>query len=167
DRPFSSAGLAERLGILPQHHRLLNRMLGMLGEEGVLRLRSTDWEVERSPLAPDVQALWKGLIERYPAYHMELALLKRCEQGLAQVLRGELDPLQLIFAEGSLTTAEIFYEDSPSFRIYNLLTQKAIGKVVDRLPAGRSLRILEIGAGTGGVTSYVLPKLPPQRTEYV
>src|SRR5690606_8618345 len=39
--------------------------------------------------------------------------------------------------------------------------------LVTSLPADRPLRILEIGAGTGGTTAYLLPHLPPTRTEYV
>ena len=35
------------------------------------------------------------------------------------------------------------------------------------LPQGRTIRILEIGAGTGGTTASVLPGLPADRVEYV
>src|SRR5262249_50826464 len=35
------------------------------------------------------------------------------------------------------------------------------------LPPQRPLRILEIGAGTGALTSYVLPELPAHCTDYV
>src|SRR5205085_5444328 len=34
-------------------------------------------------------------------------------------------------------------------------------------PAAAPLRVLEIGAGTGGTTSFVLPALPAARTKYV
>ena len=36
-----------------------------------------------------------------------------------------------------------------------------------RLPDDRKLRILEVGAGTGGTTAHVLPLLPADRTEYL
>ena len=45
--------------------------------------------------------------------------------------------------------------------------QKALGEIARRLPKGRALRILEIGGGTGGMTSFVLPVLPEHCTEYV
>jgi SAM-dependent methyltransferase len=39
--------------------------------------------------------------------------------------------------------------------------------VVETWPEERSLRLLEIGAGFGSTTGYVLPVLPPERTSYV
>jgi NADPH:quinone reductase-like Zn-dependent oxidoreductase/SAM-dependent methyltransferase/acyl carrier protein len=83
------------------------------------------------------------------------------------VLRGEKDPLQLLFPEGSTAITEHFYQDSPLFRLYNTIVQQAIRQVLSRLPEGGTVRILEVGAGTGGMTTYVLPKLPAGRTEYV
>ena len=39
--------------------------------------------------------------------------------------------------------------------------------VIESLPPGRTLRVLEVGAGTGGSTAAILPALPPYRTEYL
>ncbi len=54
-----------------------------------------------------------------------------------------------------------------SFRGSNLLVAESVAAVVKNLPEGRTLRVLEIGAGTGGMTSHVLPRLPADRTDYV
>ncbi|MCC5623981.1 type I polyketide synthase, partial [Nostoc sp. CHAB 5715] len=164
---ISTDSLAKQLGVISQHHSLLSRMLEILEQKGWLWQTDNQWEVYKIPFVKEPQETWKRLIAECPAYLAELMLLGRCGQKLAEVLRGEVDPLQLIFSEGSLATSEHLYQDSPSYRIYNLLVQKAIAKALERLPEGRKVRILEIGAGTGSMTSYVLPKLPPNRTEYV
>jgi SAM-dependent methyltransferase len=114
----------------------------------------------------DPQETWKALLAQFPAYQAELILLGRCGQQLASVLREEVDPLELIFPKGSLITEQL-YQDAPSGRIYNLLVQKAIATALERLPKEQTVRILEIGAGTGGMTSYVLPVLPTNRTNYI
>ena len=49
----------------------------------------------------------------------------------------------------------------------NRLVQQSLAAALEQLPAGRPLRVLEIGAGTGGTTGYVLYHvLPVERTEY-
>ncbi|MCC5600905.1 type I polyketide synthase [Nostoc favosum] len=160
--------LAQELGVISQHKRLLGQMLEILQEEGVLRLLLDDqWEVCHILELNDPIETWKKLLAQFPAYQAELTLLGRCGQKLAHVLQGEVDPLQLLFPEGSQTTTEHLYQDSPTYRIYNLLAQKVVVKALESLPQGRTVRILEIGAGTGAMTSYVLPKLPQQWTEYV
>jgi acyl transferase domain-containing protein/thioesterase domain-containing protein/acyl carrier protein len=164
---ISTDSLAKQLGIASQHRRLLGRMLEILQEEGVLHRVDDQWEVCQIPELKEPIETWKALLQQEPAYQAELMLLLRCGEKLDRVLRGEVDPLQLIFPEGSLTTSEHLYQNSPTFRIYNLLIEKAIAKAIERLPKGRKLRILEIGAGTGSMTSYVLPKLPALQTEYV
>ena len=75
--------------------------------------------------------------------------------------------MQLLFPEGSTVITEHFYQDSLLFRLYNTIVQQAVSRALSRLPEGRTVRILEVGAGTGGMTTYVLPKLPAGRTEYV
>jgi len=159
--------LAQQLGVVSQHHRLLGRMLEILQEDGVLRRVENEWEVCQLPEFKEPQEIWKALLTRFPAYQAELMLLGRCGDKLAEVLRGEVDPLQLIFPEGSLATSEHLYQDSPTFRVYNLLVQKAIRAALEPLLSGRKVRILEIGGGTGSMTSYVLPVLPAKQTEYV
>jgi len=159
--------LAKQLGVVSQHHRLLGRMLEILQEEGVLGQVGDQWQVCQIPDVKEPIETWKALLAQLSAHQAELMLLERCGQKLALVLRGEVDPLQLIFPDGSLTTSEHLYQDSPTSRIYNLLVQKAIAKALERLPQGRKVRILEIGAGTGSTTSYVLSHLPAKRTDYV
>ena len=165
---FSADELAEELNVIEQHARLFPRYLTMLAEDGWLRsIDASRWEVISAPGYDTPQNLWTNLLTKNPAFFAELTLIGRCGQGLADVLRGETNPLQLIFPEGSLATAEHLYSDSPSTRLYNFLTEQAVARLIQNLPADRPIRVLEIGAGTGGLTSYLLPRFPRDRTEYV
>jgi len=182
---FHGDSLADQLGIVERHRRLLARYLAMLAEDGVLRPISDPgpqngepspegvaaaagwWKVASPPDYDAPQRIWMNLLSQNPAFFGELTLIGRCGRGLAEVLTGTTNPLQLIFPEGSLANAEHLYSDSPSTRIYNVLTERALSRVLEHLPTDRPLRILEIGAGTGGLTSFLLPRLPAGRTEYV
>jgi len=107
------------------------------------------------------------LMEQYPEYRSQLVLMERCASQLADVLSGNLDPLHLLFPGGSMDDLEGVYQDTPYAQVYNKLIQATIQMALDKLPEERHLRILEIGAGTGATTSYVMPVLPSNRVEYV
>src|SRR6185436_407132 len=49
----------------------------------------------------------------------------------------------------------------------NELTVRVLAEAVRGLPPDRKLRIVEIGAGTGGTTEYLLDRLPADRVEYL
>jgi NADPH:quinone reductase-like Zn-dependent oxidoreductase/SAM-dependent methyltransferase/aryl carrier-like protein len=160
--------LMERLKIAPRHRRLLERHLQMLASAGYLKKTgAAKWTVKRRPRNRNPQEIWTQTVSQYPSYLAELGLIKRCGSSLTQALRGEIDPSQLIFPEGSTEMAEHFYQDSPSFRFYNMMVQKVVSQALSRFPEGRAVRILEVGAGTGGITTDVLPNLPENRTDYV
>jgi SAM-dependent methyltransferase/acyl carrier protein len=95
-----------------------------------------------------------------------LEYLDRCGQMAAGILTGKSSPLETLFPGGSLTLAERLYEQWPLSRYYNGIARAAIESLVRTLPHGDKLRILEIGAGTGGTTSALLPILPAGRTLY-
>ena len=165
---FSTSEVIERYQIVPQHQRLLGRLLQILQEIDILqRVDAAQWEVQRVPAGVDPQTTEQSLRHQYPDCAAELDLLSRCGQSLAAVLQGECDPLQLLFPDGSLGLVERLYQDSPAAQVINQQVQRAITIALEQLPPGRTVRILEIGAGTGGTTAFVLPQLAGDRTEYV
>lgn len=164
---FSIDALAEQLRIAGDRRQLLGRFLEMFEEEGLLCKDDGRWRVAHTPESRDPRGCWRAILERFPAYEAELLLQERCGRSLAEILRGEVDPLELIFPEGSTALLGHLYQDAPSSRVYNSIIQETIRAAVQTLPEERPLRILEIGAGTGGMTAHVLSVLPSSRTEYV
>ena len=156
--------LAARLGVIDRHQRLLARWLSILADEGVLHWCGDDWEVIAPLPRVEIEARRGSVIAKYPIASAEVALLDRCGPQLAGVLRGEVDPLHLLFPNGSLALTEPLYKTSPSARAYNALVQQVLSTAL----ADRSgpVRVLEIGAGTGATTSFVLSALPMDRTAY-
>ncbi len=159
--------LVQKLGIVPRYQRLLQRLLGFLVEDGALIKEGDGWTVIGSLPAIDSNAAWRSVLDGFPAFYAELSLLANCGNRLAEVLQGTTNPVDLIFQNGSSVTTEHLYHGSPSFKAYNLLAAKAVATAIAKLPEERTLRILEIGAGTGGMTTGILHHLPADRTEYV
>ncbi|PZD72651.1 Phthiocerol/phenolphthiocerol synthesis polyketide synthase type I PpsC [Acaryochloris thomasi RCC1774] len=163
-QPFPFAALRQQ--IQPQHHRLLHRLIEVLTEQDILIAQGANqWQIKKVPTLEAPAQRLQGLQTHYPACQAEISLLGRCGQGLASVLQGQ-DPLNLLFPDGSVADVEALYQDSPAAQVANQWVVDAIATAIQDLPTDRTIRILEIGAGTGGTTAYVLPQLPGYRTEY-
>lgn len=164
-KDFTFAFIAEQLGVVNQHQRLLSRLLEILSEERILRQVNDRWEVLRVPSVQEPQE--RAILVEYPVLEAQLSLLQRCGQELAQVLQGKRHPLQLLFPNGDSTSLTKLYQDSPVARVMNAMVQKTIAIALENLPKRSVVRILEIGAGTGGTTAHILPHLSAEQTEYL
>jgi SAM-dependent methyltransferase len=141
--------------------------LALAAEDGWLAHTDHGWRVVADPLTEEAAVLHQNLVARFPDFGADLQLARRCATGLPGVLRGETDPLELLFGGEAAQLTERLYEQSPPARFYNEALARAVEALVRRLPAGRPIRVLELGAGTGGTTAHLLPMLPVDRTEYV
>ena len=159
--------LAETLAVVDTRRRLLGRLLDILTEEEILTTDGGVLKVSRLPGLPDPQAESKSLLENHPEAAAELVLLDRCSAALADVLQGKVDALDVIFPGGDASLAEKLYRDSPGAAAMNGLVRRALAEIVAKLPGDTTLRVLEVGAGTGGTTAAILPELSAERTEYV
>ena len=165
DEKISISELMARLGVAAHYDGLLGRLLSTLEEEGMISRHGEHWRVATFR-TEDCDRLWKDLLYELPSYHAELTLIGRCGRALSGALTGSLDPVELIFPEKS-GVAEHLYESSPTYLLYNKLLEQFGRELAAKVSYKRTLRILEIGAGTGGSTGYLLRALPAQRTSYV
>ena len=164
---FTLASLADAWHVLPQYLRQLQRLLRILTEEEFIRPEGDRWIVSTTQKRHDTTSRLESLLVRHPLARPEIILLQRCVSQLMSVLRGEVDPLRLLFpSDGSVSAADI-YRDSVGGRTMNVLVAEAVAAFAAALPAGRTLRVLEIGAGTGATTESIQQRLDPDRTRYV
>jgi amino acid adenylation domain-containing protein len=163
---FTFSATAEALGIAERHHRLLRRVLRLLADDGVLKQAGRRFWVKQTAAEVNPDAMLDVLVAEAPAMQGEIGVLRRCGGALAEVLTGRRDPLSLLFpAQGD--GAGAFYETSPYARTVNGLLRDVAKALAGSLPRGRTLRVLEVGAGTGGATGAVLEGLAPTRPHYV
>ncbi len=165
--------LRERLGVVEEHSRLFRRMLEMLARSEVLEESDDGFLVRLGPddplpeeLPPDLEAFAASMTEWYPHGLTEIGLFKRSGEALADVLQGNAAPLTLLFSSGEPTAADLYLK-APVARAANRMLSEAVRNLVDALPVGRRLRVIEIGAGTGSATASVLPELPDGQFDYV
>ncbi len=165
--------LRQRLGVLDEHSRLFRRMLDILAQSGVLETADEDFVVAigvEDPLPEGIpdnpEQFAAQVIERYAYASSEIGIFRRSAGALAEVLRGEEDPLSLLFGSGEPSAADLYFK-APIYRASNRMLGDAVRTLVAGLPEGRRLRVIEVGAGTGSATESVLPALPEGRYDYM
>ncbi|MCI4066432.1 amino acid adenylation domain-containing protein [Micromonospora sp. R77] len=168
DAAHTWAEIAAATGAASRHHRLLRRWLGALVTEGVL---SADGDAYRlaGPPAPDATAAAWAAVEAAapPGEAGLLEYFRRSIANLPALLRGEDDPLELLFPDGRLDVSRQLYEDALFNRWANAAAGAVAARLAAELPADRPLRILEVGAGGGGTTAAILGALAGRSLDYL
>ncbi len=86
---------------------------------------------------------------------------------LADLVTDRVSVQELLFPDGSMTTADAFYRDNVISRYLNLGARSAVADAVRRLAVDRSpVRILELGAGVGGMTDDIVAGLAGLPVDY-
>jgi acyl transferase domain-containing protein/SAM-dependent methyltransferase len=161
---FSTDSLAKRVGVVQAHRRLFGRMLAILAEEGIIKSAGNDhWSVASVAEAKASSTAFSGA-ER--AGQVEYRLLDRCGKALARVITGRVEPLELLFPGGDSSDVQELYREGPLLNALNGAISALAADMAALASPARGLRILEIGAGTGGSTRAILKALPETGIEY-
>ena len=97
------------------------------------------------------------ILARLPQHSSEHILLHSTASRLAECLTNRADPIALMF--GSSQARELLedvYTNAPMFKAGNTLLAKYLREVLKYTKVDRPIEILELGAGTGGTTGYLL-----------
>jgi amino acid adenylation domain-containing protein/non-ribosomal peptide synthase protein (TIGR01720 family) len=89
-------------------------------------------------------------------------LLHSCVSNLNQVLAGKIKSVEAMFPGGDVSMVENVYKKNEILRIYSQLVASSIRKMIEiklqERPSDK-IRILEIGAGTGGTSAFVFEEI--------
>ncbi|MER5264926.1 SDR family NAD(P)-dependent oxidoreductase [Actinosynnema sp. NPDC002837] len=152
-------------GLLTKHLRLVELQLPQAEAAGLVRpVAPGRWRL--SGAVADSDALVRQVLADVPSAAVETIVAFGANRAVVDVLRGELDPLEQLATDENQRLLAQFYDLGPVCRFHNLVVQELVRQVVRRWPADRPLRVLEVGAGTGGLTAAVLPVLPADRAHY-
>ncbi len=166
--PHTIDSLLRATGILATHRHLVTRWLRHLEADGSLHRDGDSYARSDSPRAHDtLSALWAEADERLRPNRELLAYVKNCAHRLTAIVTGRESALESLFPNGSFELARGLYEGSASMRYINALASAGLEAVARALASGHTLRVLEVGAGTGGTTSSLVPVLPADRTDYL
>ena len=117
--------------------------------------------------ADSASGLLSASIGKYPGHLPEALLCGATCAELGPIMRGEKEAVQVLFSTGGADLLDQFYGDGLVTSPWLAAIGRAVEEVARQLPEGRGLRILEIGAGTGGLASQVLPLIERGLHSYV
>ena len=161
------AALFDQLGIDAGHRRFARALLRVLEQAGRVQRVQGGWSMR--PLAPvqDAAQCLRAALGSHPSLVAELVLLHRAGSALPEILTGRRNAIEALHPGGLPSLAEHLDQDAPARRARHRLVASCVLRIAAHHSPGRLLRILEIGAATGGVTAHLLGGLPADRCQYV
>lgn len=155
----SLSQLRQRFGVIDKYQRLFEGILQMLQDIGAVQGNRHGY-LRTAPTEPfELAQAAQDLRQAYPGFSAHIDLLQDCLEALPEVLRGNILATDVIFPGSSLHKVTSLYHDNPVVDYFNRRVADCVVARIEQLAAmlkaGEKIRILEVGAGTGG-TSAVL-----------
>jgi mycobactin polyketide synthetase MbtD len=157
--------IAERVQFVERHRWVLRQWLhelttrGFLHHDGGYRRARALPSPTRSNLVEVCSDL--GYLPPFGQF------LDDANRHLADLVADRVSVQELLFPDGSMTRADAFYRDNAISRYLNLGARSAVADAVRRLAGERSpVRILELGAGVGGMTDDIVAGLAGLPVDY-
>ncbi len=158
-----SAGLLSQTGAGKQHASCI-KLLAKAGLASIEHDTATLTASGQTAVAlPGLAQERTRFLAAHPSLEGCLALLDDCLDHYPAIIRGELDPLTVLFPRGSMDRVESVYANNEVQDLFNRDVARTVARWCQgRIAAtpGQTLRIVEIGAGTGATTAAVLAALP-------
>lgn len=171
--------LRKKLGIINPYKQLYEALLDIMQQSGFIQIEKqfvrTTSRLDNQELQNEVQHLEHRFneLEGHLEIKSHLDLLWTCFQNYADILRGNVLATDIIFPDSSMTNVEDIYQNNVIADYFNELIvwglRSYIHKRLPKLQAGEKIKILEVGAGTGGTSAKVFKGIHEfgDKVEYV
>ena len=168
DRPRTLEQARRELGIPERQGRLLRALLEGLAAEGWMSRHGDDWAWCARRGDADAAALASRIAVEHADCAAVVCVVRRCGESLRDVLAGKVEGVDVLFPGGdSESVASIYRRDSATSGGIHDLVEDAILEAIGGMAArGEPVRILEVGAGTGGTTRGVLTRLSASGVDF-
>jgi len=178
DAQHSLEDIQAAMKVHPKCYRLLRRWLKTLCSEkwlqkdddtGLYRLFVPLEKLEKD----DLRCSWQKIeqLDQEVQYGSEiLQYFRECSDKLPGLLRGDVDPLNLLFPQGKTHRAFAAYHDNLAIHYLNRVSIDGvltIAKQHARTNPERPLKILEVGAGVGSLSVDLIPALASYHVDYL
>ena len=152
--------------VRPTHGPLVARWLQHLADDGYLERQPDGTFAGGSALPPaDLDAAVAAATVAFAGPDPLLAYVAAFGERLAAIVTGAESAVALLFPDGSSDIVDFLYSRSATARYLNGIGAAAVAAVATARQH-QPLRVLEIGAGTGGTSAALMAALPADLTSY-
>ncbi|HEX2925745.1 MAG TPA: methyltransferase, partial [Ruminiclostridium sp.] len=95
----------------------------------------------------------------YSELKPHINLVTVCTSELFKVIKGQTSATDILFPNSSLKLLDGIYSGNPIANYFNMLVAYGVNAVAESIGQNRTVKILEVGAGTGSATDFVLSAL--------
>ena len=163
----TAEALRARIAPAPRHARQFGAVLDLLERAGFLLRRGERVEVAEAVLDPALldrldrpQIAEDALAARAQWLAPFLVAARRCIGAYPEILAGRVAATEVLFPGGNASLVEPLYRGNPIADHFNATTAEAVLSAARARPAGAPpLRVVEVGAGTGGTAMPVMERL--------
>lgn len=163
---LSSENSFSQAGIKDEQRLLWNHCLKILVKTGIIEKHGDDWKIISEARESHPDLIVDNLIFQYPNALIELTLFSRVAGNLAAILTGKVSPLSILFPQDGQIGAAQFYKETSWAKVLNLGISKTVELLLSNYSQSEPIRILEIGAGTGGTTHQLLKACSSHQISY-
>jgi acyl transferase domain-containing protein/NADPH:quinone reductase-like Zn-dependent oxidoreductase/acyl carrier protein/SAM-dependent methyltransferase len=152
---------AESLGVAQSMRTVFERLMTKLATRGLLAAKGGAYKptAKFGKAAGSATEVLRRFVSEHPGHLPEGLLCASTCAEFGPILRGEKDAVQVLFSGPGAELLDQFYGDGLFASHWMASIARAVQEAARHLPEGRGLRILEIGAGTGGLAAQLLPLL--------
>lgn len=167
---FTKKDVLDKLYVLPKYDHLIDRWLGALEKAGYIKSNSfQDFVYLREKLQEkeliDLKNQWEAAESKLQYGKTIFEYVKKSSGLLCELLRGDVEPLDLLFPKGDTEIAMSAYRDSLINKNLNKVIESGVIEYVKE-KGNNKVRILELGAGVGGTSFEVISALKGCNVEY-
>ena len=107
-----------------------------------------------------------ALSVKYPFLDPEINFVDSILEVYCDILAGKMNFINIMFPSGKFHHIEYIYKNNYDSIFHNKIMANVFKNILGEFNSSSELNILEIGAGIGSSTEYLLPLLQNQKNKY-
>ena len=143
---------------LPRHKQLVRQLHRILEDAQLVSCTGDQFFRTNVPIDPTpADVIYREILDAHPQHANVHKVTQVPGSQLAACLTGEKDAIQLLFGDKTnKQNLDDMYENWPLLRSCILLLGEFLLKALSNADGHGKFRIIEVGAGTGGTTKYIV-----------